>query len=252
MRIEGRRRALRLFLFKARKGSAHSVAARPSLAPLTLPVPGWILVFFLCVVFFPAARGEAAEVLRVTVPAVVQVEGEACALSDIARLEGPPALTERVGALLLSVRDGAIERQQVIDALKVSGLEGVRVELKMPALVRVEAPSANSPPENPTDGSGQALITLIKTLATWDGEVEVQYQGTVPEGRLVSPASIVPGMPAATLRFRDTSGQERSLAVRLAWSQSVLVLNRSVKKDEPLRASDFVVRRIGGVYGKTV
>lgn len=260
MKIERRRgMILRLFFIKTQieaQGGGVRLPRGGSPVPLKPPtVLGWVLVLFLCAVFSPA-RGEAAEILRITVPGVVQVEGAACALSDIARLEGSPELVERAGALLLTVRDGGIERQQVIDALKVSGLEGVRVELKMPALVRAEVMAVPDGPvaeEHPEfSENDRELAVLIKNLAAWDGEVEVQHQGAVPDGRLVSPASIVPGTSAATLRFRDASGKERSLAVRLTWSQAVLVLTRSVKKDEPLRASDVVVRqiRIGkpGVY----
>jgi flagella basal body P-ring formation protein FlgA len=209
-----------------------------------------------------AASAEAAQVLRVTVPAVVELEEEACSLAEIAELEGRPDLTERAGALLLSVRDGAISRAQVLEALRVSGLEDVRIELRMPASVRVEPPLTvldigKADAALPGEGGGErrgkdALAARIKELAAWDGEVEVNFQGSVPSGRLVSPASIVPGTAAATLRFRDSSGRERSLAVRLVWAQPALVLTRSVKRGETLRESDFVVRslRVGraGVY----
>jgi flagella basal body P-ring formation protein FlgA len=201
--------------------------------------------------------------LRVTVPGVVELEGEACSLADIAELEGQPDLTERAGALLLFVHDGAISREQVLEALKVSGLENVRIELKMPASVKVEPPltvvvigkggdSAAAAPESGGASGKEALAARIKELAAWDGEVEVNFQGSVPPGRLVSPASIVPGTAAATLRFRDASGKERSLAVRLVWTQPVLVLTRSVKRGETLKESDFAVRplRVGraGIY----
>lgn len=211
-------------------------------------------VFLLCQFLIPQRFAESAETLRVVVPAVVHVTEDACALSEIAEIDGPVYLTERVGALLLSVHDGAIERQQVIDALKVSGLEGVRIELKMPASVRVEsgeADSKNTTAAEPATGSRE-LSDLIRNLASWDGDVDVEFRGTLPPGRLVSPASIVPGTPAATLKFQDRTGRERSLAVRLVWSQSVPVLTRSVKKGEPLRASDVTLRqiRVGrpGVY----
>jgi flagella basal body P-ring formation protein FlgA len=215
------------------------------------------LVFFLWGFFCFAAPAEAARVLRVTVPSVVELEGEACSLSEIAELEGQPDLTERAGALLLFVHGGAISREQVLEALKVSGLEDVRIELKMPASVKVEPPltvvvigkegekegeSAPPPEEGGRAGSKEALAARIKELAAWDGEVEVNFQGSVPLGRLVSPASVVPGTAAATLRFQDSSGKERSLAVRLAWTQPVLVLTRSVKRGETLRESDFAVR----------
>jgi flagella basal body P-ring formation protein FlgA len=215
-----------------------------------------------------AAPSDGAQVLRVSVPDVVWMEGEACALSDIATLEGRRDLTERAGALLLSAQNGVITREQVIDALKVSGLEDVRVELKMPPTVRVETPVQEEfPPENVPENAPQKkedlrkedlrkedlrkensrkenLAEWIKSLSSWEGEVEVQYRGPIPEGRLVSPASMVPGTSAATLKFQDAAGKERSLAVRLVWSQPALVLTRSVKKGETLKESDFTLRQI--------
>ncbi|MDR2523730.1 MAG: flagellar basal body P-ring formation chaperone FlgA [Synergistaceae bacterium] len=200
------------------------------------------------------------EVLRIQIPAAVRMESEACALSEIASIEGPPELMGRVGALLLSARDGVITREQVIAALKVSGAAGVRIELKMPSAVTVVIGGA----ETVSSGTGRAretpveqdLKALVKSLAAWDWDVEVSHQGAVPSGRLVSPASLVPGTAAATLRFRDTSGRERSLALRLAWSQPALVLTRSVKKGEVLRHGDFTVRQIRvnkpGVYASAV
>jgi flagella basal body P-ring formation protein FlgA len=194
--------------------------------------------------------------LRVTVPSVVELEGEACSLAEIAELDGRSDLTDRAGALLLSVHDGVISREQVLAALKVSGLENVRVELRMPASVRVE-PRPAVVVIDEEDGGGdrkakEALAARIKALAAWDGEVDVNFQGSAPPGQLISPASIVPGTAAATLRFQDSSGRERSLAVRLVWTQPVLVLTRSVKRGETLKESDFAVRplRVGraGVY----
>jgi flagella basal body P-ring formation protein FlgA len=215
-----------------------------------------VLGFVLPVLF--VSSGEAAQTLRVSIPSVVRLEGEACALSDIAALEGRRDVTERAGALLLSAQNGVITREQVIDALKVSGLEDVRVELKMPAAVRVEITTQEELLDNNNDnppaedlGKGD-LAGWIKSLSSWEGEVEVHYKGSVPGGRLVSPASIVPGTSAATLRFRDGAGKERSLAVRLVWSQPALTLTRSVKKGEILKESDFALRPMrvnrAGIY----
>jgi flagella basal body P-ring formation protein FlgA len=226
-------------------------------------LPGF--VFLACF----AAYAETARVLRVTIPNVVQLENEACSLSEIAVLDGRRELTERAGVLLLSVRDGAISREQVLDALRVSGLEDVRVELRMPASVRVEPPFTVPALGDYGDSAGPAvwnaeqdeenkddLAARIKELATWDGEVGVTFRGTVPPGRLVSPASVAPGTSAATLKFRDSSGKERSLAVRLVWTQPALVLTRSVRKGEALGESDFSVRQLrvnrAGVYASRI
>jgi flagella basal body P-ring formation protein FlgA len=208
--------------------------------------------FFFCL---EAPAAPAARTLRVSVPPAVELEGEACALSDIAELDGPPDLTERAGALLLSVQDGAISREQVIRALQVSGLDDVRIELKMPVSVRAERPRGGTAPrggaapgegdeKGKNEGEESNLIELIKGLAAWEGGVEASYRGAVPPGRLVSPASLVPGTAAATLRFREPSGRESSLPVRLAWTQPALARTRSEKRGEPQSESDLAVRQV--------
>ena len=213
----------------------------------------FVFSFVLSYPYFAAA----AETLRISIPDVVRLENDACALFEIADINGPAAQTKRAGELLLTVGNGVITREQVVDALKVSGLSSVRVELKMARAVRVEKVDkiGKDTPEldRPLQGNGPPdLAGLIKSLAAWDGDVEVQFQGGTPEGRLVSPASIVPGTAAATLKFRSASGMERSLAVRLIWTQPVLVLTRSLKKGEIPKETDVTVRQIRvnkpGVY----
>lgn len=191
--------------------------------------------------------------IRVEVPSVVHVDATAFMLGDIARIYGSDSAREALSPLLLSSEGGFLARESVVRAIEASGLDGVRVEVRMPQRVRVlpvEAGEARSheaglsPDEN--------LSSVIKSLAAWDGGVEVAHSGTVPQGRLVSPASLVPGTPAATLRFRDAGGRERSLGVRLTWTQNVLVMARSVPRDRPLAAADLTTRsmRIArpGVY----
>ncbi|GHS88845.1 hypothetical protein AGMMS49957_11050 [Synergistales bacterium] len=228
-------------------------------------------LFFIFQVLLLSSGGaviaDAAAVLRVTVPAVVELDDEAFALSEVADIDGERNAVKVAGALLLSVRNGAVTRQQVIDALKTSGLEGVKIELKMPETVRVNTSSElkSNPSSAPEISSGGAAITrrassaekqdlsaLVKELAAWSGEVEVQVKGDVPNGRLVAPASIVPGSPSVTLTFRDDGGRERSISARMIWTESALVMTRSVKRGEILRASDVMVRQLrvnkAGVY----
>ena len=100
----------------------------------------------------------------------------------------------------------------------------------MPDRVRIEVAGTDGTPGTAGGGSfspDETLTSVIKSLAAWDGDVEVSHVGPIPEGRLVSPASLVPGSAAATLRFRDGTGRERSLAVRMTWTQNVLVMARS-------------------------
>lgn len=189
---------------------------------------------------------SAERPVRIDIPPSVQADGSAFTLGDIARLSGPDRVRDVLSTLILSVEEGGVvTREQVIRAVEASGLEGVRLEVRMPDRVRVEAAGSDGAPGAENGGRfspDESLASVIKSLAAWDGDVEVSHAGPVPEGRLVSPASLVPGSAAATLRFRDGAGRERSLAVRLAWTQNVLVMARSVPRGQPLVAEDFVMR----------
>ena len=209
-----------------------------------------------CAALLQASGASGAErPLRIDIPPFVQADGTAFTLGDIARISGPDRVRDALSPLILSVEEGGVvTREQVIRAVESSGLEGVRLEVRMPDRVRVEAAGTDGTP----GGAGgrfspdESLTSVIKSLAAWDGDVEVSHTGPVPEGRLVSPASLVPGCAAATLRFRDGAGRERSLAVRLTWTRNVLVMARSVPRGQPLVSEDFVTRpmRIAkpGVY----
>ena len=209
-----------------------------------------------CAALLQASGASGAErPVRIDIPPFVQADGTAFALGDIARISGPDRVRDALSPLILSVEEGGVvTREQVIRAVEASGLEGVRLEVRMPDRVRVEAAGTDG-----TLGGGggrfspdESLTSVIKSLAAWDGDVEVSHAGPVPEGRIVSPASLVPGCAAATLRFRDGAGRERSLAVRLIWTRNVLVMARSVPRGQPLVSEDFVTRpmRIAkpGVY----
>ena len=209
-----------------------------------------------CAALLQASGASGAErPLRIDIPPFVQADGTAFTLGDIARISGPEGVRDALSPLILSVEEGGVvTREQVVRAVEASGLEGVRLEVRMPDRVRVEAAGTDG---TPGGGGGrfspdESLISVIKSLAAWDGDVEVSHAGPIPEGRLVSPASLVPGCAAATLRFRDGAGRERSLAVRLTWTRNVLVMARSVPRGQPLAAEDFVTRpmRIAnpGVY----
>lgn len=202
----------------------------------------------------PRAASGADPLVRIEIPAVVQADDSAFALGDIAWITGPDAVREALRSLILSVEEeGVVTREQVIRAVESSGLEGIRLEIRMSDKVRVETAGGASPKkqeEKEKKGKeGQfspdaSLASVIKSLAAWDGGVEVSHSGEIPKGRLVSPASMVPGTLAATLRFRDESGRERSLPVRMVWTQNVLIMARSVPKGRPLSAEDFVTRSL--------
>lgn len=203
----------------------------------------------------PRAASGADPLVRIEIPAVVQADDSAFALGDIAWITGPDAVREALRSLILSVEEeGVVTREQVIRAVEASGLEGIRLEIRMSDKVRVEAAGGASrkgrqEQEERKGREGQfspdaSLASVIKSLTAWDGGVEVSHSGEIPKGRLVSPVSMVPGTLAATLRFRDESGRERSLPVRMIWTQNVLIMARSIPKGQPLSAEDFVTRSL--------
>lgn len=218
---------------------------------------GWLLLLLiLCLALcVPVAQGAQGRRVRVTLPAVLRTADGAFRLGEVAGIEGPQDAKEALSALLLSGEGGVLTREQVLQAIRASGLEGVRVELTMPAVVRVEpsggevgAPQASAP------RSDVSLSSMIKSLAGWDGAVEVAASGPVPAGRLVAPASMVPGTQAATLRFQDEAGRLRSLAVRMTWRQDVQVAARTLQRGRPIRRQDLMTRQVQiarpGVYAE--
>ena len=217
-------------------------------------------IFALLAPFFYSSDGaRAAQTVSIEMPAVIYLSDEAFALGEVAEIRGPTRAAELLSPLLLSVRGGVVTREQVLQAIRASGLEDARVELHMPARVHVEPPDGegngtvpNGGALSPPSAPDASLSSMIKSLAAWDGEVEVTTSAPVPAGRLVEPASVVPGSSAATLRFRDSKGRVRSLAVRMTWAQNVLVAARTIPKETPIRAHDLMVRMMKitkpGVY----
>lgn len=223
----------------------------------------FFMSFFLLLVG-PVAWGASLEQARIDIPPVIYMPDGAFSLGEAARIEAGARVKEALSALLLFPSNGVLSREQVLRAVKGSGLEGLRVELRMPNQVRVDPPAlegngtdpapapVGEPTENPQKRADVSLASMIKSLAAWDGEVEVSHAGAVPPGRVVSPASIVPGTPAATLRFQDDKGRVRSLGVRLVWIQEVQVAARTIQRNIPIVPQDLMTRsmRISrpGVY----
>ncbi len=201
------------------------------------------------------SAARQAEV-RVIIPSVIYMQDRAFTLGEAARIEGPVQARSALSSLILSTSGGVLTRDEVLQAIRASGLGGVSVELRMPVRVRVETPG---PEGNGTEISGYmpepsdtSLSSMVKSLSAWDGEVEVTAVGSVPQGRLVEPASLVPGTPAATLRFQDERGRVRSLSVRMTWKHDVLVAARTIRRDVPITPRDLMIRSMKitrpGVY----
>ena len=207
--------------------------------------------------FIPGALAaqRAAEV-HVIIPSVIYMQDAAFTLGEAARIEGPVQARAALSSLILSTSGGVLTRDEVLQAIRASGLDGFSVELRMPTRVRVETPgpegNGTETPGYTPNPSDTSLSAMVKSLSAWDGEVEVTAVGSIPQGRLVEPASIVPGTPAATLRFQDERGRVRSLAVRMAWKQNVLVAARTLQRNVPITARDLMTRSLKitrpGVY----
>ena len=202
------------------------------------------------------AAQRAAEV-HVIIPSVIYMQDAAFTLGEAARIEGPVQARAALSSLILSTSGGFLTREEVLQAIKASGLDGFSVELRMPVRVRVETPGpegngTETPGYNTPTPSDTSLSSMVKSLSAWDGEVEVTAVGSIPQGRLVEPAAIVPGTPATTLRFQDDRGRVRSLSVRMAWKQNVLVAARTIQRNVPITARDLMTRSLKitrpGVY----
>ncbi len=219
----------------------------------------WLRLFCVLTALLTLASGTYAAQragVRVIIPSVIYMQDRAFTLGEAARIEGPVQARAALSSLILSTSGGVLTREEVLQAIKSSGLDGISVELRMPVRVRVETPG---PEGNGTETPGYtpgpsdtSLSSMVKSLSAWDGEVEVTAVGSIPQGRLVEPASIVPGTPAAALRFQDDMGRVRSLSVRMAWKQNVLVAARTIQRNVPITARDLMTRSVKitrpGVY----
>lgn len=232
--------------------------------------------FFIAAIFLiyliSCPKAYAAQTARIEIPAIIYMNGGAFTLGEIAHIEAPTKIKTMLDDLILSpspkvkiqknkknsieTQQHVLTRAQVLEAVKSSGIENIRVELRMPSEVLVERPSyeGNETETAPIYNNDVNLAALIKSLAAWDGDVEVASNAPTPPGVLIEPASIVPGTAAATLKFRDykNKGRVKSLAVRMTWAQNVLVAAKTIPKDTAIKPQDLMLRKIKitrpGVY----
>ncbi|MBQ4468833.1 MAG: hypothetical protein II917_01650, partial [Synergistaceae bacterium] len=184
------------------------------------------MLLFFCVLFF-AGESESAQTIKITVPEKIYNAASSFTLGSIAKITGGNNATRRILSGVMLYPDGNIlSRSEVLRAISDSDASDARIELYMPQSVIIDSPGyegnfTESSPVNDSSlsRSAESLAPTIKNLAAWDGDVEVTAKSPVPEGKLIDPASIIPGTQAVTLRFRDNNGRVKSLAVRLAWSQ---------------------------------
>ena len=201
------------------------------------------LLFFISALLFSMKAAFAAEsVLSIKIPDNVRTAMNIFTLSEIADIEGPREASRIVGMLRFSIpASKVLLREDVINAIQKSSITGVRIELRMPPEVSVEVVGNVG---GVSAEVGSSLSEMIKDLSNWKYEVEAVPQGQIPPGTLTGPASITPGAASAILKFRDNKGKELSVSVRLTWYQPALVLKRSMKRGEIIRAEDIGERSV--------
>ena len=202
------------------------------------------MMLLLCCI----ASTEAAQNIKIEIPEVIYAQGDSFTLGQVARITGGQLRTRNVLAgvqVFADVDRGRLSRQEVLRAIQDSEASDARIELYMPQYSRIESPGYEgnfTESQLETVRTASSLVPLIKSLASWNGNVEVSANSPVPEGRLIDPASIVPGTSGAILRFQDDTGRIKSLNVRLTWTQNVMIASRSIKRGDRITAGNLVSR----------
>ena len=221
---------------------------------------GQILLLFLLLIFF-VNFAEAAQTVQIKIPETIYSNRSSFKLGQIANITGGNKQIRRILANIDIYPDnGAIERADVLRAINNSDAADARIELYMPVLSRIEAPDYEG---NFTETESQApsrspseLVPLIKSLAAWHGGLEISTNNApVPDGRLIDPASIVPGSSSAVLRFQDRNGKIKSLPVRMIWTQNAMIAARNIKRGDRIDYQDLYSRPVRitrpGVYASS-
>ena len=213
----------------------------------------------ILLLFFILTPVYAEQNIKIEVPEVIYSSNDTFTLGQVAKISGGNTKTRRTLNKLMLYADGdRLSRKEVLRAINDSDASDARIELYMPLYSRIEAPdyegnfTETSEPVKTQTRSVNDLVPLIKSLAGWNGGVEVSANAPVPDGELVDPASIIPGTGVATLRFRDNAGKIKSLPVRLTWTQNVMVASRNINKGDRISPQDLMSRQMRisrpGVY----
>lgn len=189
---------------------------------------------------------EAAQNIKIEIPDTIYALGESFTLGQVARITGGSLRTRNALAEVQVFADrNRLTRDEVLRAIAESDASDARIELHMPRYSRIEAPDYEgnfTEPVSTQVRTPASLAPLIKSLASWNGSVEVSASSPVPEGRLIDPASIVPGTAGTVLRFQDDTGRIRSLSVRMTWTQNVVIASRNIKRGDRLTVGNLITR----------
>ena len=217
----------------------------------------WILLIFLNL-----NSAHAAQTIKIEVPETVYAEEYIFTLGQVAKISGGNAKIRKIlSDLTLYADEDRLSRDEVLRAISDSDASDARIELYMPLYSKVEAPgyegnfTETEPVAKKTSRSASSLVPLIKTLSAWNGDVQVSTNSPVPDGKLIDPASIIPGVGAATLRFQDKNGKIKSINVRLTWTQNVMVASHNINKGDRILPQDLMSRPMKitkpGVYASS-
>ena len=204
----------------------------------------------------------SAQNIKIEIPEIIYSDQDNFTLGQIAKISGGLIQTRRILAKVEVYADGdRLSRNEVLRAINDSDASDARIELYMPQYSRIEAPgyegnfTETGPISQNNSRTVNDLIPVIKSLSAWDGNIEVSASSPVPDGKLIDPASIVPGSGSATLRFRDDNGRVRSLNVRLTWLQKVVIASHNIKKGDRISPNDLITREMKisrpGVYASS-
>ena len=200
----------------------------------------------MLLLFVIADIALSAQNITINIPDVIYAHGNSFTLGHIAKISGGNTRTRRILADLRVYPDGNIlTRKEILRAISASDASDARIELYMPEYSRIETPGYEgnlTDTEQNSSRNVSSLIPVIKSLSDWNGEIEISASSPVPDGKLIDPASIIPGSPAATLRFRDNNGRIKSLSVRLTWTQNVMFARRNIRRGDKINPQDLISR----------
>ena len=193
---------------------------------------------------------ESAQNIKIEIPAVIYAQGDSFTLGQIARITGGKLRTRNTLSEVQVFADrNTLSRNEVLRAIQDSEASDARIELYMPSRSRIEAPAYEGNFTETESESSQlrtpsSLAPIIKSLASWEGSVEVSANSPIPDGRLVDPSSIVPGTSGLTLRFQDSTGRIRPVNVRLVWTQNAVIASRNIRKGDRITAGNVTTRPV--------
>ena len=217
-------------------------------------------IIIALLVFFVSSQAQAAQTIRIEIPGKIYNNKDSFTLGSIAKITGGTRQTRKILSDLILYSDGKnLYRNDVLNAIGSSSASDARIELYMPSYSKIESPAyegnftESSPPPAPKTIS--SLIPVIKSLSSWQGDLEVSANSAVPDGKIIEPTSIIPGTQSVMLRFKGNDGKIKSLSVRLTWYQNILAASHNIKKGSKIKSSDLISRKIAikrpGVYASS-